>query len=1112
MPRRRLATLGLTIAVGCAGAGSRSPHDASTDTPPDLGSPADVGTTTGDARHDVIVIGGGGARGDAPMGVSEVPPDAPDADTSASADADANANDGTDTSEVLIQSICPAHIPALAVPSGPVTGVFFGPSNNPIVSCQGGMITDGPDAFYTMTLTQATTVDLRVTAPVATVIAIREGPCSDSISEIACGQDPALDFLPTGAAGSTGIPPSPIPLPPGVQTGAAGGTGAAGFFFADASSFIPGSTDASANDVGNGADAGAGADGGTSVDADASSLPESDLRIRLAAGTYTVVVDTFGANPPTPTSYTLTASAITPQSNGSCATPTLLASGTIAADQPLDLAGAPTTVCGTTGSALFYSVGVPPAQRLTARATPKLGDREWMPSLMAFTACSSGTCLAQGHATAGTTQQLDWTNNGMDWQLVDLAVMSDGPVVDATFDLNVVVIDLTATCTRPTAVKDGTALLDQDLSIAPSITTNACTGTTSQAFFYAATLLPMQSVQVVAEPSSPQTGGPFFITVSLITTCEASSQCQGKGNSASFTNNSNTTSTALFEVSTSFQGSTTNFDLHVSMPPPPAHIVVVPTSGLVTSQSGQTATFQVGLTSPPTANVSIAIASDTPTQGTASPTTVTFTPSNWSTPQTVTVTGVDNGASAGPQAYAIVTGAALSTDVRYSGMNPDDVSVTNLDTHPGLLLGGAGDVVTSESGRTASFTVKLNSAPTASVTLPLSSSDATEGTVSPTSLIFTTSNWNVPQTVTVAGVDDMVTDGVQAYTIVTGTLVSTDPSYNGQNPPDVTAHNVDDDYAPVGVKLISGEHGCNNTNRFPIAIDEANKIYIVMSCEMGLWLTTSSDGGVTFSDATMIPNTSNATSSAVELGAGVGGFVYLAYLDGGAASWFLRSTDGGTTWSSPASLTSPTSTLHLAAAKRTVAVLTDAPGGNSTLLSLSVDGGATFPSPTWIPDTNLNVGISSDGAIEWLLETNGNNSLEESTDAAQTFTTVGSVGASLAPVIFGKKSLFGIVGGGSALLIDSLADPTMSAMPLTSLLQTLALAVDDVDTVTVIDIDPTTSHLQATQVSAGATQIVGPKQIGPNAQTAGTVALSRKAVAVAFNAGSVVLFTTSTFP
>ena len=69
----------------------------------------------------------------------------------------------------------------------------------------------------------------------------------------------------------------------------------------------------------------------------------------------------------------------------------------------------------------------------------------------------------------------------------------------------------------------------------------------------------------------------------------------------------------------------------------------------------------------------------------------------------------------------------------------------------------------------------LNTQPTADVTIALSSSDTTEGTVAPASLTFTTANWNVAQTVTVTGVDDALDDGDVAYTIVTAPATSARP-------------------------------------------------------------------------------------------------------------------------------------------------------------------------------------------------------------------------------------------------------------------------------------------------------------------------------------------------
>ena len=73
----------------------------------------------------------------------------------------------------------------------------------------------------------------------------------------------------------------------------------------------------------------------------------------------------------------------------------------------------------------------------------------------------------------------------------------------------------------------------------------------------------------------------------------------------------------------------------------------------------------------------------------------------------------------------------------------------------------------------------LNAQPTANVTIGLSSSDTTEGTVSPASLTFTTANWNTAQTVTVTGVDDAIADGLQRYSIITAPAASTDPATTG---------------------------------------------------------------------------------------------------------------------------------------------------------------------------------------------------------------------------------------------------------------------------------------------------------------------------------------------
>jgi len=100
---------------------------------------------------------------------------------------------------------------------------------------------------------------------------------------------------------------------------------------------------------------------------------------------------------------------------------------------------------------------------------------------------------------------------------------------------------------------------------------------------------------------------------------------------------------------------------------------------------------------------------------------------------------------------------------------------------------------TGENGVNAAFQVSLGNAPTADVVIGVSSSNTGEGTVSPAALTFTPSNWSLPQTVTVKGVDDCVVDGNASYKAVLAKAVSMDANYNGLKPSDLTYTNLDND-------------------------------------------------------------------------------------------------------------------------------------------------------------------------------------------------------------------------------------------------------------------------------------------------------------------------------
>ena len=206
----------------------------------------------------------------------------------------------------------------------------------------------------------------------------------------------------------------------------------------------------------------------------------------------------------------------------------------------------------------------------------------------------------------------------------------------------------------------------------------------------------------------------------------------------------------------------------------------------------------------PTADVTVGLSSSDATEGTVLPASVTFTAADWNSPQTVTVTGVNDDLDDGNIAYRIITAAASSADGTYNGLNPADVSVTNTDNDASGTTVSPISGPTTEAGGTATFTVVLDAQPTADVTVGLSSNDATEGTVLPASLTFTAANWNSAQTVTVTGVNDDLDDGDVAFSIMTAAATSADGNYNGINAADVNVTNTDNDASGITVSTISG--------------------------------------------------------------------------------------------------------------------------------------------------------------------------------------------------------------------------------------------------------------------------------------------------------------------
>src|SRR5882672_627310 len=108
-------------------------------------------------------------------------------------------------------------------------------------------------------------------------------------------------------------------------------------------------------------------------------------------------------------------------------------------------------------------------------------------------------------------------------------------------------------------------------------------------------------------------------------------------------------------------------------------IAVTPTAGLITSETGQAATFSITLATSPSSPLTLNFVSSNTAEGTVSPPSYQFTAANYNQAHVVTVTGVDDALLDFNIAYQITITKAGGGPAEYAAVTPPNVSVTNLD-------------------------------------------------------------------------------------------------------------------------------------------------------------------------------------------------------------------------------------------------------------------------------------------------------------------------------------------------------------------------------------------------------------------------------------------------
>ena len=240
-----------------------------------------------------------------------------------------------------------------------------------------------------------------------------------------------------------------------------------------------------------------------------------------------------------------------------------------------------------------------------------------------------------------------------------------------------------------------------------------------------------------------------------------------------------------------------------------ADIVLSSETGLtVTEGYAAGSSYTVKLATQPSDTVIVTISGHAGTDLTLDKTTLTFMVDNWNTAQTVTVKAGqdDDGANdTGTLTHTASGGDYASISVGLT------VTVTD-DDEAGVVLSETGLTVTEGDAAGSSYTVKLATQPSGSVSVSITGHAGTDLSLDKTTLTFTVGNWNTAQTVTVkAGQDDDAAND-------TATLTHTASGGDYASVSNTLPVTVTDDEVPVTVSFGATEYAVLEGEMVTVAV------------------------------------------------------------------------------------------------------------------------------------------------------------------------------------------------------------------------------------------------------------------------------------------------------
>ena len=291
------------------------------------------------------------------------------------------------------------------------------------------------------------------------------------------------------------------------------------------------------------------------------------------------------------------------------------------------------------------------------------------------------------------------------------------------------------------------------------------------------------------------------------------------------------------------------------------------TAGVTVSETsldideGDSDTYTVVLDSQPTHNVTITVNDPSNTDVTADPADLTFTPTNWDTAQTVTVTASQD--SGHDDEDGTVTHTAASTDAKYDGISIGNVlvNVTDDEDVP-VTVSFEQDTYSVIEGENVTVTVTLSADPERTVTIPITATNqddaSSEDYSVPSSVVF--SSGDTEKTFDFEATDDEEDDNDETVKLTFGGL----PTAVSEGTTNQTVVSIIDNDGGGG----GGNKGVPEGDVTPVTVSfeqasytvaEGNSITVKVTLDQDpertvtIPLTTTNQGGVSSADHSPVP-------------------------------------------------------------------------------------------------------------------------------------------------------------------------------------------------------------------------------------------------------------------